>query len=340
MKVHAAIRCQLLALVVTTLGLLSSTGCHVLTPAHIPARPQYIAPELLNDSSSQVEFGEPHKVLDTAGWIWGIPDKILLWDHRVDNHHITAPTVETVASYLDENNLPHVKVRMNQYAPLQDFHRLRQNKTVAWPYRYTLGLLSVGGETILPGRFFGGDHFNPFTQTVHLYSDVPAIALHELAHAKDFTRRRYQGTYALAYMFFPTWHETIASRDVMAYLYDSDDRAGIIEANRILYPAYGTYVAGTASWFIPGGGTALYYGCVIAGHANGRMLSRDVDQHLADYHQMFRSQPVPHQSVPAISQPDMSVPVPEPQPMWDESQLNTPRVSQAGSNESTTSTKH
>ncbi len=276
---------------VASMILLGTAGCHVLSPKAIPSAPRYVSPELANDSSNQIEIGRKVKWLDTAGWIVGIPNKLLFWDRRIDSHRITSKTAETTVEYLEANNLPHIKVRMNQYAPIEDFRRLRKNKTVAWPYRYTLGLLAVGGEAILPGRLIGGDHFNPFTQTVHLYSDVPAIALHELGHAKDFTRRRYQGTYALAYLPFPAWHETIASRDAMDYLYQRHDRDGIIEANRILYPAYGTYVGNSIGVFTPAYATPIYYGSVLAGHFNGRMLSRQIDDDLLRYDAMFASSP-------------------------------------------------
>ena len=181
-------------------------GCRVLAPIPIPVTSQQIAPELVQSNDPQYEIGQPQPVIDGIGWVVGIPDKI------------SEETILSTADYLEENNLPHVKVRANQYAPLKDWKRLTQNKTVAWPWRYTLGTLSVAGETILPGRIVGGDHFNPFTQTVHLYSDIPAVALHEAAHAKDFTRRTYQGTYAAAYLFVPLWHETLASPDGFAYL--------------------------------------------------------------------------------------------------------------------------
>src|SRR5437016_2212845 len=35
-------------------------------------------------TSQQIERGEPHKTLDTVGWIVGIPNRIILWDWRVD----------------------------------------------------------------------------------------------------------------------------------------------------------------------------------------------------------------------------------------------------------------
>lgn len=266
------------------LAAVAMTGCQALKPTAIPVTSQQIAPELLDDPTSQVEIGRPNAVLDTVGWVIGIPDKILLWDRRVNRHKISESTLEATTDYLAANNLPHVKVRANQYAPLEDLGRLQKNKTVAWPYRYTLGVLSVAGEAFVPGRLFGGDHFNPFTQTVHLYSDVPSIALHEVAHAKDFTRRTYQGTYALAYTVFPLWHETLASQDVFSHLYQQGNRDAIIEANRILYPAYATYVGNGLGNLAPVYSAPLYYSAVLAGHANGRMLSREVDRQLAMFH--------------------------------------------------------
>lgn len=230
----------------------------------------------------------------------GIPDKILLWDRRINRHKISEGTIVATADYLEKNNLPHIKVRANQYAPIEDWKRLTKNKTVAWPWRYSLGALSVAGEAIFPGRIIGIDHFNPFSQTVHLYSDVPAVALHEAAHAKDFTRRRYQGTYAAAYLAFPLWHETLASEDVFAYLHHHRDPAAIAEANRILYPAYGTYVGGAISNFAPAYSAPIYYSSVIAGHINGRILSYRLEQQYAGH----KRQPI------AEAPPDESVTIP------------------------------
>ncbi|MGB7324214.1 MAG: hypothetical protein WBD31_05045 [Rubripirellula sp.] len=279
-------------------------GCHTLAPHRIEPSTQYIAPQLATDPSNPIEFGREVKWLDTAGWIWGIPGKVLFWDRRIDRHKFSESTVEATAEYLATNNLPHIKVRMNQYAPLEDFQRLRKNKTVAWPYRYTLGLLAVGGEAILPGRLIGGDHFNPFTQTVHLYSDVPSIALHELGHAKDFARREFQGTYGVMYLGFPLYHETIASQEVMGYLYDRGDREGIIEANRILYPAYGTYLGNSIGRFVPAASLPIYYGSVLAGHVNGRVLSRQIDEDLNRYQEMFSSRPHPASQVIQVTAND------------------------------------
>lgn len=266
------LRCSLLAFIA---GLtFTATGCQVLQPTPIRVTSQQISPELIDTSHSQIEVGKPHAILDGVGWVVGIPNKILLWDRRIDNHKISEDTVLVMADYLENNNLAHIKVRANQYAPLEDWHRLRKNKTVAWPYRYTLGVISLAGEAILPGRVFGGDHYNPFSDTIHLFSDVPAVALHESGHAKDFTRRTYKGTYAAGYLFFPLWAETIASEDAMWYLQERGEIDRIAEANRILYPAYGTYIGNGIGSLASGYAAPIYYGSVIAGHINGRMLNR------------------------------------------------------------------
>lgn len=242
-----------------------------------------VAPELVDATrDSQIERGKRRPVLDGVGWVFGIPAKIILWDRRVDNHNVSVETEEAIRRYLGDNDLDHVKVAINQYDPLDDWRRLRANKTMGWGYRYTFGVLSVAGEAILPGRLFGGDHYNPYTGTIHLYSDVPAIALHEGGHAKDFTRRKLPGTYALAAALpvVSLWPEAIATGDAIAYAEQHQDPDLERESYRILYPAYGTYVGGSLGRFAQPFTFPIYAGAVVAGHAVGRVEARlvpDVD---------------------------------------------------------------
>ncbi len=156
-----------------------STGCCApLTPRSIPTD-RLLLSEQLRDGSPQVQRGEKRKVIDAVGWVVGIPSKILLWNRRMDNHNISQRTEEVVTEYLAVNALDTTRVRINQYAPGDDWRRLVKNKRVAAPWRYTFGAVATLYETVLPGRLIGGDHYNPYTDTIHLYSDVPAIALHE-----------------------------------------------------------------------------------------------------------------------------------------------------------------
>ena len=250
-----------------------------LKPREIDVDRVNVAPELVDATrDSQIERGKRRPVLDGVGWVFGIPSKVILWDRRVENHNVSADTEEAIRQYLDDNDLDHVKVRINQYAPLEDWRRLRANKTVGWGYRYTFGALSVAGEAILPGRLIGGDHYNPFTGTIHLYSDVSAIALHEGGHAKDFTRRKLPGTYALcaALPVVSLWPEAIATGDAIAYAQENDESELERESYRILFPAYGTYVGGAVGDFVAPVALPIYAGAVVAGHAVGRIQARSV----------------------------------------------------------------
>ena len=260
-------------------GLAMGAGCRILAPQAIDNSEQNIAQELLQANTLAIERGERRVVLDSVGWVVGIPSKLLLWDHRIDNHNISEQTESAIAQYLASNELEHVKVRLNQYRPWEDAKRLTKNRTMAWPWRYSIGTFSVLGEALIPGRIFGGDHFNPYTQTIHLYSDVPAIALHEGAHAKDFSRRSYPGTYAAAYglPIVPLYHESVATRDVIAYSQQTENPDLERQAYNVLYPAYGTYVGGAIGTVLPPVSFPAYYGSVILGHAAGRWQASSVE---------------------------------------------------------------
>jgi|LakMenE01Jun11ns_1017448.scaffolds.fasta_scaffold9869139_2 hypothetical protein len=255
---------------VIVLGL--SSGCQVLKPKAIVADRYFVNDQQIAATQPVIERGKERPVLDTVGWVIGIPSKIILWDSRADRHYISPETEQALAQYIEANGLHHVKFRLNQYAPLRDFKRLHTNKSVGWGWRYTFGVISVLGETLLPGRLFGGDHYNPYTATAHIYSDIPVIAMHEAAHAKDFSRRRYPGCYAAVYLLpiVPLMHESIASRDVIAYLDYLGDPKLKKEGFHVLYPAYGTYVGSAAGSLAPTYANPLYIGGVVVGHGVGR----------------------------------------------------------------------
>lgn len=251
---------------------LPSGGCAVLRPEPIHADHCNLPPSLLRSDEPQFERGKPRPVIDAFGWVWGIPTKLLIWNCKAENHNVSPETEQVLANYLAENQLDEIKVRVNQYRPLDDWKRLTRHKGVAWPWRYTFGTISVLGETLIPGRLFGGDHYNPYTGTIHLYSDLASVAIHEGAHAKDFARRDFPGTYAAAYMipFVPLWHERLATNDALAYFETYPNQKLRREAYHVLYPAYGTYVGSSLSYLYPPWGTPIYYGGVLAGHAVGR----------------------------------------------------------------------
>lgn len=226
---------------------------------------------------AQFERGKPHRLLDSLGWVLGIPAKIVLFDRRVDNHRVGVETEDALQTYLEYNGIRDVKIRVNQYAPLKEFRRLVRNKDVGWGWRYSIGVLSWIYQTILPGRLIGGDNYNPYTDTINIYSDVPAIAIHEGGHAKDFAGKSLKGTYAVTYIvpFFTLYAEGRASNDAISYLYAHGSADEEREGYNVLYPAMGTYVGGM---FFGSALSPLYYLGVIPGHIVGRSHASKVDE--------------------------------------------------------------
>jgi len=221
----------------------------------------------------QVERGQSKKVVDFIGcWIFGLPSKILLLNLKVDNHDISPETEAVLAQYLASNGLEKVKVRLNQYQPRSEWARLAGNHAIHPGWRWTFGALATALYTIFPGRIFGGDNYNPYTNTINLYSDHPAIALHEAGHAKDAAERTLKGTYAAIYSLplVPLWHEADATGDVMGYLQHQDDIPAQKSAYRTLYPAYFTYIGGSLAQFLPEYDLMLSLGMVIPGHIVGQ----------------------------------------------------------------------
>ncbi|MEX1033751.1 MAG: hypothetical protein WDZ30_10365 [Cellvibrionaceae bacterium] len=197
----------------------------------------------------QFYIGEPHGFLDHADWIWpeSLLRKLILWDASIDSHQISEQTISALRQYIEENDLRNVQVLVNCYKPGNQWRRLFKNRTVGGGWRFTLGILSVVYYTIMPGRFFGGDAYNPYTNTIYLYSDNVNVALHEGGHAKDFGRRESKGLHAAIYSLplAPLYYEAKATNDALSYLKDRQEHEQRAEAYRDLYPAYGTYVAGS-----------------------------------------------------------------------------------------------
>jgi len=244
----------------------------------------------LRANEPQIERGKPKAIIDGAGhYVFSLPSKLILWNWKVSNHRISPESEEALGRYLAENGLRNVKVRLNQYAPGGEYRRLFANKDVGWLGRYTLGVLSVTFYTVFPERLFGGliggDHYNPYTNTINVYSYHPAILLHEAGHAKDFARIDSKGNYAAMGLlpFVPLHHEAAATGDALGYYADKRYTKEQKDAYKILYPAYGTYVGGEAAvWFT---GPIAYAGAAIGaipGHIVGRIKAAGVKDEPAE----------------------------------------------------------
>jgi len=263
--------------------ILLASGCTTIPYEYTSERDFVNGPPLAQDEE-QFVVGKECSLLDASDWIWpgSLLRKLLLWNSRVDSHQVSDKTVDALRKYLGLNHLARVKVRINAYCVGDEWSRTMRNDSIAPAWRYTMGFWSWLIYTILPGRFFGGDSYNPYSNTINIYSDIPSIALHEGGHAKDFAKRKYKGTYAFFYSFVPFYNlypEALATNDALSYLYAQEDWDEYRQAYKLLYPAYGTYVGGDLASWIAAPWTYwsyLGYAAVLPGHALGRIKAAQV----------------------------------------------------------------
>jgi hypothetical protein len=199
------------------------------------------------------------------------------------SHDISVETEDSIRAYLERNELRAVKVRLNEYAPGGEWSRLVNNDGVGAGWRYTLGVVSWLLYTILPGRILGGDAYNPYTNSIYIYSDIPVVALHEGGHAKDFAGRRWKGSRAALYTLpiAPLFMEARASNDALGYSLDTDPK--LLESGyKMLYPAYGTYIGSEMLGGVPVVGTLAGAIGAIPGHIVGRIKASRVRERYPD----------------------------------------------------------
>ncbi|HTE40242.1 MAG TPA: hypothetical protein VK629_05410 [Steroidobacteraceae bacterium] len=224
----------------------------------------------------QFLYGKPNTFLDAADWYWpeSLLGKLILWNKNIDSHQISPETIEAMQQYVAVNDLSNVQILVNGYYPGNQWQRLFKNKMVGKGWRFTFGILSVVGYTILPGRFFGGDAYNPYTHTIYLYSDEAAIALHEAGHSKDFGSRKHKGLHAALYQLplVSLYYEAKASSDALSYARCNVELRK--DAYKLLYPAWSTYVGGNIGRFDE---NLLWNLSVIPGHIVGRIRAANVE---------------------------------------------------------------
>ena len=221
----------------------------------------------------QISRGRPAPPIDFLGNVFALPVKLILFNWKVDNHAVSSATEADLTEYLNapESRTAGTHFSLNEYNPGLALSRLVHNHKVAWPYRVLLGLpLTLITDVLLPGRLFagfvGGDSYNPYTDTVAIYSDLSSIALHEAGHAHDFNARRYKGTYAAIRLipFVDLYQEYQATDEAVNHFIAVQKRDRELESYKVLYPAYGTYVGG----YVP------FPGVSVAGALLGHLVGR------------------------------------------------------------------
>lgn len=224
----------------------------------------------VNPENPQFERGYQIPPIDFLANLLALPYKLLFWSWRLQNHQISAMTEEELQKFMKQHEMRQVKVYITKFALFPEMQRLFTDSIVAWPYRIFPGFFS----TLISGLtdwLIGGDYYNPFTNSIHLFSDDRAVALHEAGHALDFQRRTYRGTYAMMRLLpaADTYQEWIATEEAIGYFKEHRSIHKEVAAYKILYPAYGSYVGGAFSVFVPIPYLASTLG-IIVGHIWGR----------------------------------------------------------------------
>ena len=221
-------------------GLLGPAGCASKSYHYTRFRPAAAEAQPI-----LAEHGEPDKVLDGMAAVVDAPAKLLPFGPKKNRREIAPETAEQLATYLQKNDLGDVHLSVNRYDPAGEWRRLRANPRIGPGWRYTAGVLSVAGYAVLPGRVFGMNRYNPYTDTLSVNSDRPVELLKEAAEAKDIRGQGLPGTYA-ALTSVPGMamvREVRSANDVLSYARAENDWETEKKAYRELYPQ--VWMAGT-----------------------------------------------------------------------------------------------
>jgi len=267
----------------TIIALILMAGGCATVPYHPTSVADYPGRYPHAEKHPDVVMGSPSPVLDASDWYWppSLLAKLLLWNGNVDSHEVSEETIQAAIEFCEEHDLGDVMIRVNAYSVADEWRRTFGNDNVGPIWRYPLGFLAWLQYTAMPGRFFGGDNYNPYSNTINLYSDLKPIVLHEAGHAQDFACRQDKGLYAFLYMvpFVNLYHEAVASSTALSYIQTNKPVPQQKEAYRLLYPAYGTYLGSNLGEYVF---TAAYYpvylGAVAVGHVAGLLQAASLSE--------------------------------------------------------------
>jgi hypothetical protein len=242
----------------------------------------------------KIEVGSSWFLIDLNRNIFSIFKKIILWNFNVNSGRVSQDVIYSVRQYLEDNNLYDVQVSINQYKPQMIWKRTFTNPKTSILSKIFLGIPNCLFYTFSFDKLTGltGDHYNPLTNTVHIYSNDLSIALHECGYAKDFNSRKNPSLYALVGQILSAIpvvgdylqtvpnlsYEYIASSDAINYLKENDSPAEVKKAYKTLIPAYSTYVGGTLAKVASVAGyhpiaRICFFGSIIIGHIVGRTFA-------------------------------------------------------------------
>ncbi len=177
------------------------------------------------------------------GYIGSLPTKAFFMSWEVSNY-VKPKTKKSIEDILKrDSKIKGLTVRLNHTNPIKDTKRLFTEKQLK-ERNSLLFRIFLGIPTTILGGFLAklrrSDHYNPFTKTVIVYSNIEAIAKHEIGHHRDFMRFSEDGVYSVARIFPPItlYQEWRASKYAKWTLRKKTRN----QFGRFLIPAYVTYI--------------------------------------------------------------------------------------------------
>lgn len=198
-----------------------------------------------------VTRGGKQPIIDKIRGFLSISDKLLFWNRTIGSGELHEDAEIAVKLALEDGGASETHVSINEYNPKLIWQRTFQNDKTSFLSKVTFGTASALIYTVVPGRlvYFPGEHYNPFADTVVLYSNNLDIALHEAGHAVDFSEKQKKGIgpglYTLGRFLFPIqlYQEAVANDKAFKFLKEHGTSEDVASAYALLFPAFGTYLA-------------------------------------------------------------------------------------------------
>ena len=192
-------------------------------------------------------------------------------------------SVAVASKYLDDNGLKGVFIDVFEYDPRQQWQRLVDNNRVSPVWKYTLGSVYHLGYSILPGRAFGYDRYNPFTNTLSINSARPSNTLFTAGYVKKIYDQRYPGTYVAANLLpiMPLIRDTSIANDVLTYSHVQQEWRLKQELYPLVYGRLGGDVVSQATSLFPSMAYMPFYMSPLLTRA-GRVTGRVTGTAIAD----------------------------------------------------------
>ena len=276
-------------------------ACCILFPGCIQKNYRYgIAnPDLLAKqprTPNLITIGGDHPRIDSIERTVQYPIKVFRsWfpssKPESDPEVLKLQAVQTATDYLDNNGLKGVYVDVREYNPREQWNRLRNNTRIAPFWKYTGGTLYHVGYCILPGRAFGMDSYNGFTNTLSVNSTSPANSILNAGYVKKLYDQQYPGTYIASNWLpiMPLVRDSYVFSDVLTYARVQENWPLEKELLPHAYGKLGGDTVSQATSLIPGFAYLPFYFSPIlratgniAGKATGTIMASEREKQLPE----------------------------------------------------------